>query len=109
MKDSFKHDDQKIPYHLLPMDVIDDIVEVQKYGLKKYGRANSWKNIPDGKKRFIAAALRHISKFQQGERLDESGLHHLSHALCSLVYALWIEKRYLKKHGMKGGKHETNG
>jgi hypothetical protein len=92
-----KNDKEKLPYHLLPMDIIDDIVAVQKFGAEEYGE-NSWKQVPNGKKRFIAAAMRHISKFQQGERWDESKLHHLSHALCSLVYALWIDKQYLKRH-----------
>jgi hypothetical protein len=97
-----KHDAKKLPYHLLPFDVIDDIVAVQMYGAKIYGD-NNWKSLANGKKRFVAAALRHISKFQQGERWDESNLHHLSHALCSLMYALWFDKQHLKRHG---GCHE---
>ena len=95
-----KHDKGKLRYELLPVDVIDDIVSVQTYGAEKYG-ANNWQHVSNGKQRYIAAALRHISMFQQGRRTDESGLHHLSHAICSLVYALWIDKQYIKRHKRK--------
>lgn len=96
-----KYDQEKLPYDLLPMDIIDDIVRVQQYGAKKYS-PNSWQHVKNGKKRYIAAALRHISQFQQGEYLDNepggSGLPHLTHALCSLIYAHWIDKKYRKNH-----------
>ena len=86
-----KHDQNKLPYELLPFKCIDAIVEVQRYGAKKYA-PNSWQHVKNGKKRYIAATLRHISLYQQGQRYDEeSGLHHLSHALCSLMYAIWFD------------------
>lgn len=98
---SKKNDQDKLPYHLLPFDSIDKIVEVQKFGIAKYG-ANTWQKVPNGKKRYIAAALRHISKFNQGERFDsESNLNHLAHATCSLIYALHIDNKYLRRHKIK--------
>jgi hypothetical protein len=99
MEKGIKHDGDKLPYDLLPFEIIDGIVEVQKFGAKKYG-ANSWQQVKNGKRRYIAAALRHLSAVQQGKRYDpESNLPHLHHALCSLMYAAWIDKRHLKRHG----------
>lgn len=97
-----KNDQGKLPYELLPFNVIDGIVEVQKFGAAKYG-PNNWQTLKDGKKRYIAAALRHISAVQQGKRFDtdgegSSGLPHLHHALCSLMYAAWFDLRHQRRH-----------
>lgn len=92
-----KDDAGKLPYELLPFSVIDSISAVQRYGVKKYG-ANTWQKVPNGKKRYIAAALRHISDHQKGKRYDESGETHLSHALCSLMYAEWFDQQHVKRH-----------
>jgi hypothetical protein len=98
-KEGRKDDSGKLPYELLPFSVIDDIVKVQQFGAKKYG-PNNWQKVKNGKRRYIAAALRHISQFQQGERNDigDSNLPHLAHALCSLMYAHWIDQQYLRRH-----------
>lgn len=93
-----KEDSEKLPYHLLPFSVLDSIVKVQAFGAAKYG-PNNWQRVRNGKKRYLAAALRHLSAVQQGKRYDaESGLTHLSHALCSLMYAEWIDQQHLKRH-----------
>ena len=97
-KEGKKHDTGKLPYDLLPFSVIDSIVRVQQFGMFKYG-ANNWQRVKRGKARYIAAALRHISAVQQGKRYDdESGQPHLAHALCSLMYAEWIDQQHLKRH-----------
>lgn len=96
-----KFDSLKLPYDLLPMSVIDSVVRVQQFGRDKYG-SNTWQKVKNGKKRYVAAAMRHVSAFQQGEWLDkESKLPHLTHALCSLMYAEWIDQQYRRRH-----KHE---
>lgn len=93
-----KYDGGKLPYDLLPFSVIDSLVAVQRFGAAKYG-PNNWQRIKKGKSRYIAAALRHISAVQQGQRYDEeSGLPHLAHALCSLMYAEWIDQQHLRRH-----------
>ena len=93
-----KYDDEKLPYHLVPFDVIDDIVRVQQYGAKKY-TPNGWQTVPNGVERYISAAFRHMSSFQQGQVLDtESGLPHLTHALCSLMYAHYLQKRIVNEN-----------
>lgn len=95
-----KDDQGKLRYDLLPFSVIDDIVAVQNYGAIEYGE-NTWQKVPNGRKRYIAAALRHVSKRQQGKRLDGSGLPHLAHALCSLMYAHWLDNQQIIRHGGK--------
>lgn len=85
-----KNDKSKLRYDLLPMDVIDDIVDILTYGAEKY-EPNNWQGVETY--RHYAALQRHLSKYRQGEDYDkESGKHHLSHALCDLVFIAWQRK-----------------
>lgn len=103
---SKKYDQDKLPYDLLPFKCIDALVEIQKFGMSKYG-ANTWQFVKNGKQRYLAAAMRHISLRMQGEAYDkESGKPHLSHAFCCLMYALWFDLKYLNQHKHIGGKCE---
>lgn len=93
-----KHDAGKLPYELMPWSVIDGISAVQRFGAKKYA-PNSWQHVKNGRLRYMAAAFRHMSRIMQGERYDpESGLPHIDHALCSLMYAAWIDQQHVKRH-----------
>ena len=86
-----KHDTDKLRYDLLPFGAIDKIVEVLNFGAAKYAPDN-WQQLPDFERRYFAAALRHLSRYQQGEQFDkESGLSHLAHAACCLTFLLWGE------------------
>lgn len=88
MADSVKHDTGKLRYDLLPFGAVDRIVEVLNFGAQKYA-PNNWQNLQDFEARYFAAALRHLSKHAQGEAVDsESGLSHLAHAACCLVFLL---------------------
>jgi hypothetical protein len=83
----FKADAGKRPMHLLPVDPINDIVDVLAFGAKKYS-ADAWR---DGIawNRVLDAAERHLGKFKKGEDFDdESGLSHIAHAACNLVFIL---------------------
>ena len=63
-----------------------------EFGAKKYDRKN-WAKVDD-KERYIAAPLRHILAYQQGEKLDkESGISHLAHAICSLLFLLELDNK----------------
>jgi len=87
-KAAVKHDTGKLRYDLLPFGAIDQIVEVLNFGAEKYA-PNNWQSLPDFQARYFAAALRHLSKYQQGEQVDaESGLSHLAHAACCLTFLL---------------------
>lgn len=62
-----------------------DVSRALTHGANKYGRMN-WSNCDD-LDRYFSACDRHIQAFYNGERLDpETGLSHLSHAICSLLF-----------------------
>jgi len=61
------------------------VVDVGTYGAAKYS-PNGWLNVPDGKRRYGEAAVRHRLKELAGEALDpESGLPHAAHYLWNLL------------------------
>lgn len=82
-----KHDDGKTPLALLPPVAIEEMGRVLGYGAKKYAPDN-WRKVGDDwKSRYLSAALRHLFAYMRGEMIDvESGLPHLSHALCNLAF-----------------------
>ncbi len=81
---------QKLRYDLVPVKALKAIARVFTFGSSKYGD-NNWR-ITEPKTRYIAAAFRHIESFRDGEALDpESGIHHLAHAACSLIFILAID------------------
>jgi hypothetical protein len=86
-----KYDQEKPRWELLPLATVEDIVKVMTFGAKKYGD-NNWKLV-EPKQRYFAAALRHLKAWQSGEIIDkESGLPHLAHALCSLLFLHYLDK-----------------
>lgn len=91
MNEGKKFDQGKPRYDLVPFRALDEIAQVLGHGARKYGDEN-WRLVADGRRRYIAAALRHISAYQQGEQNDQdSGLHHLAHSACSLMFILATE------------------
>lgn len=86
-----KFDDGKLRFDLLPEGALEEIVKVLGYGARKYAPDN-WKKVPDARRRYFAAAMRHIMAWHSGEEKDpESGLSHLAHAGCCILFLLWIE------------------
>ena len=72
--------DNKPRWELLPLDLVESLVNVYTFGAAKYAE-NTWQNLPDGYRRYKAALFRHILAYERGEVLDpESGLEHLAHA-----------------------------
>lgn len=91
---SAKHDAGKPCYRLIPFHLLDGLAKIREYGVNKYGAEESWKDVPDAKKRYTDALLRHIFAWLAGEKLDkESGLRHIDHALCNLVFLLHFEEQ----------------
>ena len=79
-----KYDGEKPDYSLVPFKSMDEVVKVLTYGAAKYDRFN-WEKVEP--RRYQAAAMRHISAYMQGEKIDpESGINHLAHAVCSLLF-----------------------
>ena len=92
MTEGKKYDTDKLDYSLVPWRAVDEVVKVLMFGAitKGYGR-NNWKHVPNAKRRYAAAAYRHINAMMEGEWRDvESGLPHAAHAVCCLIFILWL-------------------
>ncbi len=86
-----KHDQNKRRFSLFPTRTLYAIVDVLEYGARKYEEDN-WRKVPDSRKRYYDAAMRHINDWWMGETHDqESGHHHLAHAACCIVFLLTVE------------------
>ena len=81
----FKNDSDKPRVDLLPSIPLLGVARVLGIGARKYS-AHNWRGGIQFS-RLYAAALRHLLAFNDGEDLDrESGLNHLDHALCELMF-----------------------
>ena len=80
-----KFDAAKPRMDLLSTPALEGLALVLTYGAAKY-EAHNWRKGLDWS-RLTAAALRHLLAFQGGEDIDpESGLPHVDHALCCLMF-----------------------
>ena len=94
-----KDDDGKLRYDLVPDRAETELVAVLTYGASKYG-PNNWRRVDGMNARYFAAARRHLAAWRSGERIDpESGLAHLAHAVCSLMFLLDVVLE-LEDHGV---------
>lgn len=84
-----KFDSSKVPLDLIPSEALFEIGKVLAFGAQKYGRSNWAQGIEMS--RLIAASLRHIAQFNQGEDLDEEAKTlHLANAATNLMFAIWM-------------------
>jgi len=98
-KAGLKFDNGKTRYDLYPLDAYKGCADVLTFGANKYA-PNGWKSVPDGENRYYAALIRHLNAQKEhidsgnkGLALDEeSGLPHLDHAQCCLVFLREISK-----------------
>jgi hypothetical protein len=83
-----KNDSGKTEYHLMPAKALEQVNVVLMYGAKKYGE-NNWQKVEGWRNRYYNASMRHLLQWQSGEKLDpESGITHLAHAICSLMFLI---------------------
>jgi len=83
-----KFDQNKLEYGLVPPIGFKAVVEILTIGAQKYERDN-WKNVPDGKRRYFDAAMRHLWDWKSGDKYDEeTSKNHLAHAICNLMFLL---------------------
>jgi len=81
-----KYDSDKPDMSLLSSHAMFGLSKVLSFGAAKYASHNWRKGI--ARSRLLAAALRHIFAYLAGQNNDpESGLSHLSHAMCCLMFA----------------------
>jgi len=86
-----KYDNQKPRMDLIPPEAMNELATILTYGAGKYADHNWRKGLHYS--RVYAAALRHLLAFWSGENLDpESGLSHLSHALCNVAFLVTYER-----------------
>jgi len=91
-----KFDGGKLEYGLLPPLALEETVKVLTFGAQKYERDN-WQKVPDAKRRYFDALQRHVWAWKQGEQIDqESGIHHLAHAMCCLMFLYEHDIMYSK-------------
>lgn len=91
---AWKADDGKLPLELLPPDALEEIARVLQFGAAKYGERNWEKGLRWA--RVYGALLRHLFAWWRGQdRDDETGLSHLAHAGCCVLFLLAHERRAL--------------
>ncbi len=94
-----KFDAGKEPWSLFPWEAGTWVVRVLDFGARKYSPDN-WRRVPDAQRRYFDAAIRHLSAWQRGEKLDhETGLPHLAHAGCCVLFMLALEHPDLSPPG----------
>lgn len=85
-----KFDQDKIPLEIMPFEALEEVAKVMSLGAKKYGRHN-WRG---GMlwSRLAGASLRHVFSWLKGDDKDpETGLSHLAHAACCLLFLITYE------------------
>lgn len=83
-----KYDQDKYDPTMLTIEMIELVSRVRMMGAKKYGRDNF--KLGFKYTRSLAAALRHLQAFLNGEDNDpESGLLHLGHAICAVEHCIY--------------------
>lgn len=93
---AIKNDSSKVRMELLSPIAMTEISKVLTFGASKYADHN-WRN---GFKwsRLLGAALRHLFAFINGEDKDpETGLSHLAHLGCCVMFLLEHEARHKDK------------
>ena len=80
-----KHDEGKPRWDLLHPLALTEYVKVMTHGAKKYADDN-WRTVPNARRRYFAAAMRHMIAWWSGEQYDQqTGCHHLAHAICDVA------------------------
>lgn len=88
-----KYDGGKDRWDLLPMGAMRLVVKALTVGAKKYSGWSWVDQVQAPVPRYYAAAMRHVERWQAGERYDpETGLPHLAHALASLTFVMCHEE-----------------
>lgn len=97
MNEGKKNDANKPRWSLLPTTAVQSVIDVLEYGANKYGAWN-WRKVEHARVRYYDAAMRHIHSWWLGEPNDqESGHHHLAHAICCLVFLITVDLEAKKK------------
>ena len=92
-KEALRFDEGKTNWSLMPFEAVEEINKVLEFGANKYAE---WNFVNDGgmkHSRILNSCLRHIFAYMRGQDLDpESGLSHLAHAGCNILFLLYYNK-----------------
>ena len=87
-----KDDQGKNRLDLIEPEFIEGVGKVLTFGAEKY-EENSWQKVDNAENRYYAAAMRHLLAWRKGEKIDpESGLNHLDHVACNIMFLQHFEK-----------------
>ena len=85
----------KVQFTKLPLDLLDHVLDVMKYGAEKYDWDN-WRKVEAEK--YIDAFYRHYRELEKGEWLDdESGLPHVGHIATDILFYCAIKMQEREK------------
>lgn len=86
-----KHDEGKLDWHALPLELVELLVPVAVNGANKYGRHSILQPIEEAGPRHYSATMRHLSACQLDPlAIDpESGCYHAAHAAYDLLARLY--------------------
>lgn len=88
---SYKADNGKTRLDLVSPTFIEAVGKIRTFGVSKYGDSDSWAKVEP--QRYMAALLRHINAYRMGEETDkESGMPHLWHAACNLMFLIDLDE-----------------
>lgn len=95
MPEGMKFDNGKLRWSLVPSGVMNEVIGVLEYGAVKY-REENWKHVDNAQIRYYDAAMRHIDSWWHGQKIDpETMRHHLAHAICCLMFLMWLDEHEL--------------
>lgn len=80
-----RYDQDKLAWHLVPMQFLEGMVRVLMFGAKKYAPHNWRKGLHYS--RVTNSLQRHLNAFNAGEDIDpETDLPHVDHILCNALF-----------------------
>ncbi len=93
-----KNDQDKLPWHLMPWDALEEVVWILEFGARKYGERN-WEKGMDWHRLARAGIGHFIDWFRRkdGGFDPETGRSHLAHAICCGLFLLAFELRTVGK------------
>ena len=71
---------------------LNAVAQVATYGATKYSRGG-WQHVPEGRRRYMDALLRHLFKAQTEPNDQDTGFDHLYHAAWNMLALLELKLR----------------
>ena len=91
--EALRFDNGKTNWSLMPFEAVEEINRVLEFGANKYAAWNFTRDGGMNHSRILNSCLRHIFSYMRGQDCDpESGLSHLAHAGCNILFLLYYKK-----------------